>query len=307
MGNNAFQNCTSLTSVKIGNGVQTIDGETFLGCSSLVDIQIGTGVTTIHSKAFQDCSALPKIQIPQNVMAIEDFAFAGCTSLKTVIMDEKESELALGSNGTNPIFSDCPLDEVYIGRNITYPTESEHGYSPFYHNTTLHTVTITDKETEISENEFYGCTNLQNVIIGDGVTKIGDRAFSSCSSLESFAFGSSMKDIGQEAFSDCTAMTKLISHAATPPVCGSQALEDINKWTCTLQVPKSAITAYRAADQWKDFFFIEDTGINAPKIGEAGGMTYKNYDLNGQPLLQPRKGVNIMKLSDGTTKKVLVK
>jgi len=76
-------------------------------------------------------------------------------------MENSESELKLGCNGGNkPLFSDCPLDSVYIGRNISYDTRSNYGYSPFYRNTSLRAVKITDKETEISQNEFYGCTNL---------------------------------------------------------------------------------------------------------------------------------------------------
>ena len=126
-----------------------------------------------------------------------------------------------------------------------------------------------------------------------------------CSSLDYFACGSQVANIGKEAFSDCTAMTKLISRAATPPVCGAQALDDINKWNCKLQVPEASIPAYQAADQWKDFFFIEPTGIN--EIKEDTTRQYRYYDLNGNLLLQPHKGVNILKSSNGKTKKVLVK
>ena len=83
--------------------------------------------------------------------------------------------------------------------HICYNTSSNYGFSPFYRNTTLREVKITDKETEISENEFYGCTNLQSFTIGNGITTIGSRAFSGCSSLKYFAFGSKVQDIGQEA------------------------------------------------------------------------------------------------------------
>ena len=201
---------------------------------------------------------------------------------------------------------------MYIGRNISYSTQSNKGYSPFYRNTSLRSVTITDKETEISPNEFYGCTSLKKVAIGDGVTTIGDWAFSGCSSLDYFAFGTKVKTIGKEAFSDCTTMTKLISKAITPPVCGDQALDDINKWSCTLQIPERTIDSYRAANQWKDFFFIEElaTGIKDIMTEDKTSEDSENYiyyDLNGHQLLQPRKGVNIVKMSDGTTKKVVVK
>ena len=206
------------------------------------------------------------------------------------------------------MFASCPLDKVYIGRNISYNKTSNYGYSPFYRNTSLRSVTITDRETEVSENEFYGCTNLKEVKIGDGVTTIGSWAFSGCAAIDYFAFGSSVKTIGQEAFSDCTAMTRLISRAATPPSCGSQALDDINKWTCTLSVPAGSTSAYQAAAQWKEFFFIDNdvTGIEAVAAESVSNADITAiYDLNGRrrDALQP--GVNIVKMSDGTTRKVI--
>ena len=150
------------------------------------------------------------------------------------------------------------LDYVYIGGNISYSTSSSYGYSPFYRNTSLRSVVITDKEEEISDNEFYGCTNLKNVSIGSNVKKIGNWAFSGCSNLDYFSFGKSVESIGEEAFSDCVNMTQLISHAVTPPTCGTQALDDINKWNCTLKIPEGTNSAYMAANQWKEFFFIEN-------------------------------------------------
>ena len=145
---------------------------------------------------------------------------------------------------------------MYIGGNISYKTSKQYGYSPFYRNTSLRSVHITDQETEISDNEFYGCTGLKNVRIGDGVTTIGNWAFSGCSSLDYFKFGGSVETIGQEAFSDCVAVTKIISRAPTPPICGSQALDDLSKWECHLEVPKGMAAAYQEADQWKEFFFV---------------------------------------------------
>ena len=94
---------------------------------------------------------------------------------------EEADVLTLGCNGGSPLFADCPLDSVFIGRNISYPTNAEQGYSPFYRNTSLRSVHISNVETEVSPNEFYGCTNLKNVRLGDGITIIGYWAFSGCS------------------------------------------------------------------------------------------------------------------------------
>ena len=278
MGQYAFQDCSSMASVNMGNGVSTIETYTFSGCSKLTDMQIGTKVGTINTYAFYNCSLLPRITIPLSVTTINNYVFKGCTALKDVNIADRNTILTLGSNGSSPLFADCPLETVYIGGNISYSTSNSYGNSPFYRNTSLKSVTITDEETEISVNEFYGCTNLQQISIGDGVTTIGNWAFSGCSSLDYFAFGSSVASIGQEAFSDCTAMTRLITHAETPPTCGSQALDDINKLQCSLEVPTGRRAVYATADQWKQFAYVsEGNGTNQSYriTYKVDGETYK--------------------------------
>ncbi len=265
IGQSAFSGCSGQTSVIIPNSVTSIGSNAFSDCSSLNEFKIGSKVKTINQYAFSGCSALPSINIPQAVTTIGDNVFYNCKSLAKVTIADSETTLTLGSNGSSPFFSSCPLDYVYIGRDISYKTSSDYGYSPFYRNTSLCAVKITDKETEISENEFYGCTNLVKVEIGDGVTTIGNWAFSDCSSLKFFAFGAQMATIGKEAFSDCTAIEEIFSKAQTAPACGSQALDDINKWECKLYVPKGYLAVYQAADQWKDFFFMEEEE-NTPSL-----------------------------------------
>ena len=201
-----------------------------------------------------------------------------------MIIEDRKMNLHLGSNGASPLFSDCLLDSVYIGGNISYDTSSSKGYSPFYRNTSLRSVVITDKEEEISDNEFYGCTNLKNVTIGDDINTIGRWAFSGCSNLDYFSFGKSVKSVGQEAFSDCVNLKKLISYAEVPPTCETNALDDINKWVCTLQIPQNTLSAYQSANQWKDFFFIEDvlSEIGGVTIDESKDTRVDVYSINGQ-------------------------
>ena len=251
----AFTDCSNLETVVHGEKINRIGKGAFSGCKAL------TSLTTSEKTTLSNV-----ISISKNVNIIDDYAFKGCEAIKNVIFMDSDAGLSLGANdigsrynysGT-PLFSDCPLDSVYIGRNIDYNSTKQYGYSPFYSNTSLRAVKITDKETEISENEFYGCTNLQRVVIGDGVTTIGNWAFSGCQSLKYFAFGSQVATIGQEAFSDCAAVIEISSKAKTAPECGAQALDDINKWDCKLYVPDGCMVAYEAADQWKDFFFKEE-------------------------------------------------
>ena len=294
-----------LRDVVIADAVESVGTGCFANCSSLERVKIGSNVSEIGNDAFKDCSLLSDILIPNATKRIGNGAFSGCKSLSDVIIEDRSEPLAMGCNYSSPLFSDCPLDSVYIGGKITYGTSSREGYSPFYRNTSLRTVVITDREEQIYENEFYGCNNLKNVTIGNGVKSIGNYAFSGCSALESFSFGSSMESIGNEAFSDCTNLTQLTSYAVTPPTCGIQALDDINKWNCVLKIPEGTNDAYMAADQWKEFFFIENLPAGINGIKQEIGKNAPVYNLNGTRVKNTKnmpKGVYII-----NGKKVMVK
>ena len=278
IGNYAFFSCSALQTVVL-NAKGEIGNYAFSDGSNINSVELGNTITSIGVEAFKGCASFEEIRIKPAITEIGNSAFSHCTNLKKFIIEDSDVELKLGAR----IVESCQLDSVYIGRNINYPTSKSEGYSPFYSNTSLRAVKITDKETEISENEFYGCTNLQRVIIGDGVTSIGNRAFSGCSSLKFFTFGSEVKTIGQEAFSDCTAVTEITSRAIAPPTCGAQALDDINKWDCKLYVPKGYLASYQAAEQWKEFLFVEEGDYTIAKKYTltyiVDGEEYKSYQI----------------------------
>ena len=332
VGNYAFYGCENLKSVNLTDSLTTIGryafgttglkhfsfpanltslgSSAFSDCANLESVKINGKLINLSSGLFFGCSSLSGISIPANIKSVEDDAFDGCSSLATLIIENDTDTLSLGnSNSKSSLFEDCPLDSVYVGTHISYNTSSDYSYSPFYRNTTLRAVRLGDNVSQVYDNEFYGCTGLKTAIIGENVTEIGNYAFSGCSSIESFLFGKNVKTIGNEAFSDCTALTKLESHSATPPTCGTEALDDINKWDCTLYVPQNSLTAYQSADQWKEFFFIEakeTTGISQVRSNNANTVV-RRYDSSGRLLKRPSAGLNILKMSDGTTKKVLVK
>ena len=313
IGEEAFYNCRKLSGIALPNTVTSLGASCFAGCAALGYAEIGTGIRELPDGCFSGCTALTDMVIPATVERIADNVFRGCTSLAYVTLCDRETELALGSNGSEPLFADCPLNTVYIGGDITYPTSSSKGYSPFYRNTSLETVQITDKETEISVNEFYGCTNLRNVTLGNGIEQIGNYAFSGCASLDNFTFGTNMKSIGEEAFSDCTAMTSLTSHTMVPPVCGTQALDDINKWNCKLFVPDEAIPNYQQADQWKEFFFLESVGMDehradttADELSRILEGPVQVYSLSGTLLKQMENAASVSEALSGLERGIYI-
>ena len=81
IGDGAFYDCDSLTSITIPNSVTTIGDSTFYGCDSLTSIIIPNSVKTIGKYAFSDCDSLTSITIPNSVKTIGDYAFDSCKSL----------------------------------------------------------------------------------------------------------------------------------------------------------------------------------------------------------------------------------
>ena len=293
VGDFAFAGCKSLKKVTVGPAVIQLGQNSFADCTALEQINLAN-VVTVKNNTFVYCTSLQQINIPQSTTTIEDKVFLNCTSLKNVIIEDRTAKLTLGINTSGnsykgitgagtPLFSDCPLDSVYIGGPISYTQTLSSGYSPFFYNESLRSVYITNKERQVYTNEFYNCLGLQRIKLGSGVTKINDLGFQSCTGLLYFEFASTLQSIGADAFSDCNHVKTIISHATIPPVVGEQGLEDINFWECTLYVPEGSEPDYREADQWRNFFIesiklatditLDKTELNFYDIGETETLT----------------------------------
>ena len=85
---NAFFDCSGLTSITIPDSAFYIGHGAFNGCSGLTSITIGNGVTSIGRSAFEICTGLTSITIPSSVTSIGGDVFFGCTSLTTIYVSE---------------------------------------------------------------------------------------------------------------------------------------------------------------------------------------------------------------------------
>ena len=261
----------------IGDGATTIGGYAFAYCSSLTSVTIPNSVTTIEWFAFLGCKALTSVTIPNSITEIGYSAFGGCSSITSVTIPNSVTKIG------DLAFSSCSA---------------------------LTSVTIPNSVTTIGEHAFAGCSALTSVTIPNSVTKISDWAFSGCRSLKNFTFGSGLRSIGQEAFSDCINITQISSEAVVPPICGINALDDINKWNCKLFVPKANIDAYKQAPQWKEFFFIDGTtGITNTVYNNSGLADV--YTIDGTKRLSKASTDEINALPKGVYivngKKIIIK
>lgn len=146
-------------------------------------------VTEIGLYAFYKCNGLTSVTVPGSVTYIGNSAFMDCDGLKNLRLDDGDATLSLSSNsmqvvGTIPgLFSDCPLETVYIGRNLYYSTLSSEGVSPFYNNKDLKMLTIGDRVTHIMKQAFRGCSGLTSVTVGNSLKSVDVMAFYGCNAL----------------------------------------------------------------------------------------------------------------------------
>ena len=89
IGEAAFQDCQSLTSITIPESVERFGDEAFNNCASLKSINIPESVKSIGVAAFQICQSLTSMTIPESVVSIGFTAFLFCDNLKSLIFKGK--------------------------------------------------------------------------------------------------------------------------------------------------------------------------------------------------------------------------
>ena len=281
IGDFAFGWCTSLTSITIPNSVTNIESTAFMGCSSLSSVIIGDHVESIGRWAFENCSSLTSLIIPNSVTTLMEYAFKECSNLSTVIIGDGMKSIEKWT---------------------------------FLYCTNLSSVTIGNSVESIKDGAFDHCSNLTFINIPNSVTTIGRDVFQECSNLSSVVLGNNVTSIEEQAFRLCSSLTDVYSYAEQVPIIHWSSLSGSNYKHATLHVPAVSLEAYRNAEQWKDFGNIvaltdddsKPTGIEVSTAKQLPTII-ERYTIDGKRITTPQRGLNIVKMSDGTTKKIIVK
>ncbi|MDY6229462.1 MAG: leucine-rich repeat domain-containing protein [Prevotella sp.] len=240
-------------------------------------------VTVIGQSAFERCEELTSVVIPNSVTSISKWAFFDCPRLASVTI----------GNSVNSI-----------------------GIAAFYGCHALTSVTFPNSIIAISDHAFGYCTGLTEITIPNSVTTIGMEAFRRCFDLTTVTIGNSVTNIGEFAFSECDDLTSVISLIEEPFEISENVFQVYNSETyvfefapATLYVPTGTKAKYESTPAWNKFANIVEGTENAVKSVETGvkAEETERYNVSGQRISSPQKGLNMVRMSDGTTRKVMCK
>ncbi|MGM9863086.1 MAG: leucine-rich repeat domain-containing protein [Lepagella sp.] len=329
-----FNLCENLTTVNLPEGLTTIGTAAFSSCYSLKTLKIPSTVTSIYSIAFWR-AGLEKISLPAAIWSIGDGAFGACEKLTEISLSPYNGYYTVDNNilynKDKSALLCCPaglnLTSVTVDNSVTSIKQGALAFC-----TTLKEVILPPTLTEIAYDAFCNCTALAAIDIPASVSDIGKSAFEKCSSLKTFRFPAALKAVNGKtlyenlalvsvtlpdslesmaayAIANCASLREVYAPGKTPAALDPdlEPFFQLDMSAITLYVPKESVEAYKAAPVWKDFGKIQGHEFGGvASVGDTA-VPVAYFDLQGRRISPDSKGMAIVKYSDNSVRKVVLK
>ena len=242
IGEDAFQDNTTITSVTIPASVTEIGSNAFAGCTNLTSVNYAGDWSKLTIQ-----SGNPAVEDAAKDAANEQlFDFEFILNNTAVIVTNYRCK------GTA---ADVTIPSRYKGKPVTAINNAA------FPNSAVTSVTIPDSVTSIPDAAFVNCSQLTNISIPNSVTYIGFSAFDGCTSLKSITLPSSLRTIGNSAFAGCPS-----SMTVTYPGSKTQWDDDITKGSNNDVLENHLICAKLEAT-----FTADGTTFAQPQTIDRGG------------------------------------
>ena len=332
----AFKFCSSLGSITIPGSVRQIGESAFRRCNVLTEVYCYamTVPETVETAFDESPTQIATLYVPasavdaykkawpwsgfKNIIAIgstpDNSVVSGfCGESLTYSYNKEDHKLTISGNGDMVNYdiygeNDTPwsqysddIQSVTIESGVT-----SIGNFAFYRCGGITSVTIPSTVKNIGSSAFENCTNLKSLTLNEGLQVIGGSSFEGCLSLTTLTIPSTVNSILINALKECENLKDVYCFATTVPETDMAAFDKTPTESATLHVSASAIDAYKAIRPWSGFreiVTLEGDGILGVNLNDDVKAV---YSMRGEKLGHYQKGINIIKMKDGTIKKVFL-
>lgn len=308
-----FRDCKNLTYLVLPDVLQRIEKGAFGGCTGLTTISLPAGLEYMYG-AFHGCTGLTSIYANMPTPLQDAYSFEGVDKSHCYLYVPKGSLDAYRQDeewGRFPYIAGLEEDPA---TGLVSLDICPNGYRDYE----LIDAAMRDKvkSLKISGSVYfdfinqYLSRNLQNLDLKDAnVTDLPYCGLNACQALTTISLPADLRSIDKGFLSSCLNLKTIYAYMPDP-----NALTYVDNFyygsrEWTLYVPKGTKNAYQNSEAWcycKEIIEMETSGIDSV-ILNPDAKEVSRFSADGQRLAVPVKGLNIVKYSDGTARKVVVK
>ena len=240
-------------------------------------IHLPNTIQEIGGNAFRFCTDLKEINIPEGVKVIKDSTFDNCKNLKSIILPNSVTSIEKGA------FHNC---------------------------TSLSSIVLPNNLETIGDWAFSTCA-LEIIDLPQNIRSLGSIVFNNCSSIKTVFLRNNILSVSSSTFEDCSNITAVIVTEKSPQYISRYNFNSEVYSHATLYVPYGTKEYYQTLGGWKNFYNIVEMNTDEttimPIAQDDTAVPIHYYTINGSCNNRLQRGINFMRMNNGTIKKIIVK